>query len=115
MTMIETTTSAAICPLMPRRFKKPNSFMTGRSCSGGNRLPSYRVHRGGEHIAAGAYRLDHGGVLRIGFDPAPDAADQHVDAALEGAGVAALGKIEQAVARQHPAGSLAEGAQQVEF
>jgi len=74
-----------------------------------------RLHRRGEHVAAGAHRLDHGGVLRIGFDLAPDAADQHVDAALERAGVAALGEIEQAVARQHAARPFAEGAQQVEL
>jgi len=74
-----------------------------------------RLHLGREHVAAGAHRLDRGGVLRIGFDLAPDTADQHVDAAFERAGAAALGEIEQAVARQHAAGPLAEGSQQVEF
>jgi hypothetical protein len=53
--------------------------------------------------------------LRVGFDLAADAADQHVDAALERTGMAALGEVEQAVARQHAAGALAKGAQQVEF
>src|SRR5947209_15035432 len=103
MTMIDATTSAAICPLMPFRLRRLSRFMIG----------SQRLDGGREHVAAGAHRLDHGGVLRIAFDLAPDAADQHVDRALERAGVAALGEIEQAVARQHPAGTLAEGAQQV--
>ena len=70
---------------------------------------------GREHVAAGAHRLDHRGLLRIGFDLAPDAADQHIDAAFERAGAAALGQIEQAVARQHAAGPLAEHPQQIEL
>ncbi len=74
-----------------------------------------RLHRRSEHIAAGAHRLDHGGFLRIGFDLAPDTADQHVDAAFERTGIAALGEIEQALARQHAARPLAEGSQQVEL
>src|SRR4051812_36481721 len=105
MTMIEATTSAAICPLMPLRLRRPGRFM----------MRSQRVDRGREHVAAGAHRLDHGGILRIAFDLAPDAADQHVDRALERTGVAALGEIEQIFARQHTAGALAEGAQQVEL
>ena len=53
--------------------------------------------------------------MRIGLDLAPDAAHQHVDAALERAGISALGEVEQAVARQHPARPFAEGLQQVEL
>src|SRR4051794_11177899 len=97
MTMIEATTSAAICPPMPLRLRKPSRFMAA----------SQRVDVGREHVAAGTHRLDHGGLLRIGFDLAPDAADQHVDRAFERTGVAALGEVEQVVARQHPAGAFA--------
>jgi hypothetical protein len=54
-------------------------------------------------------------VLRIRLDLATDAADQHVDRALEGAGAAALGEVEQAVPRQHAARALAERLQEIEL
>src|SRR6266481_7180045 len=116
---IEATTGAAICPLMRLRLRKPNTFMTRASmtrasCSVG-RGRRYRFDPWREQVTAGTNRLDDRGVLRIGLDLAPDAAHQHVDAALERAGISALGEVEQAVARQHPARPFAEGLQQVEL
>src|ERR1700761_3193152 len=109
---IEAITNAAICPLMPRRLRKPSGLMPAASRRGAG---SERLHRRRKHVAAGAHRLDHGGFLRIALDLAPDTADQDVDAAFERTGIAALGEVEQALARQHAAGPLAEGPQQVEL
>ena len=41
--------------------------------------------------------------------------DQHIDAALEGAGDPPLREVEKLVAREHPAWTLAKGVQEVEF
>ena len=100
------------------RCKKPDSFMIScrqRPPLHCQLLQSHRFNSWREHVAAGAHRLDHGGIRRIGLDLAADAADQHVDRALERAGAAALREVEQAVARQHAAGPLAERPQQVEL
>src|SRR5689334_18365939 len=129
---IEATTSAAICPPIPRRFRKLKSLMAGTSYEKPYASIKYEytinaVSKSGlavrrnhldmrrEHVTAGPHRLDQAGFLRIGLDLAADAADQHVDGALERSGVAPLGQVEQAVARQNAARPFAEGAQQVEL
>src|SRR5438445_12472887 len=94
------------------RWKNPKSRISdAQGCR--DRFRSYRFRSWREQIAAGAHRLDDGRIGRIGLDLAADAADQHVDGALERAGVAPLREVEQAVARQHAAGALAERPQQV--
>ena len=87
-----------------------------RACSFSTcRFGSCRFGSWREQIATRAHRLDHGRIGRIGLDLAADAADQHVNRALERAGAAPLREVEQAVARQHAARPLAECPQQVEL
>src|SRR4051812_42615722 len=109
-------TSAVIWPRIPFRLRKPNDIIPqSRSDQSMALRAGYHLDHGREHITTGTHRLDRGGILRVRLDLAADAADQHVDGALERSGAAALRQVEQAVARQHATGPLAERAKQIEF
>src|SRR3954470_23515465 len=68
-----------------------------------------------EQIAAGPDRLDERRLARVLLDLLTQAADQDVDAALIGSGDAPLRKIEQLVARENPARTLAKGVQEIDL
>ena len=52
---------------------------------------------------------------RVGFDLLADTVDPHVDRPIEGIGIAGIGEVEQALARERPLGMIGEGFEQLEF
>ena len=70
-------------------------------------------HGRNQDVARPAHRLDDLRVIGVGFELLAQAADLHVDRAVEGPGRAAARVLDQEVARQHPAGMTGEHAQQL--
>src|SRR5215472_7115743 len=78
-------------------------------------IPGSRLHglrRAGEFIAQAGDREDQARRLRVSLDLAPQAADQHVDAAVEGRRLPPGNRVQQMVPAEHPARCAQEGQQQ---
>src|SRR6185503_6506001 len=68
-----------------------------------------------EQVTAGPDRPDELRFTWVALNLLPQAAHQHVDAALVRPRDAPLREVEKLVARQHPAGAFAKGVQEVEL
>src|SRR5882724_2860099 len=95
------STMAIRRPVKPKRLKKP-------------RRPSISglLDRSGEDIARAAHRLDQ---FALALDLLAQAADLHVDGAIERIGLPSARPVHQLLARQHPVGTGEKASEQVEF
>src|ERR1700738_4238122 len=68
---------------------------------------------GGKHVAAVSHRLDklEFKVAELSANPA----EQHVDGPVEDVAIAAVGRVQQIFAREHPSGSRDQRMQEIEF
>mmetsp|Transcript_16163 Transcript_16163/g.30510 ORF Transcript_16163/g.30510 Transcript_16163/m.30510 type:complete len:366 (-) Transcript_16163:133-1230(-) len=84
-----------------------------RSASAGSESMT-GCHRGREHIARAAHGLDEGRLLAVVLQALAQAADLHVQRAVQGPEVAAAGDLGEAAAVQHLAGVFHQQLEQLE-
>src|SRR5437899_6957142 len=84
--------------------------MTDSCGSGSGLVAGWR-----KQISAAPDGADDRGFGRVRFDFAPDSHDSQIDGAIEGFGVARIGQLQQALARQHPLRIGREHLEQAEF